>query len=98
MEFIPVAVSDFDATAVLVFVDDAVPVGVLLGETDTDGEPVDVFDIVILDVLVTVKRIDFVKGFVDDIDVDPVDDFEACILRVGEDEPVLVRDDFAEEV
>ena len=76
------AVSDFDATAVLVFVDDAVPVDVLLGETDIDGEPVDVFDIVILDVLVTVKRIDFVKGFVDDIDVELEPDFEACILRV----------------
>ena len=54
------AVSDFDATAVLVFVDDIVPVEVLLGETESDGDPVEVFETVILDVVVVVKRIVFV--------------------------------------
>jgi hypothetical protein len=77
-----VAVSDFDATVLLVFVDDIVPVEVFLGETESDGEPVEVFDIVILDVVVIVKRIDFVYGFVEDNDVELEPDFEACILRV----------------
>lgn len=54
------AVSDFDATVVLVFVDDAVPVDVFLGVKDTDGDPVEVFEAVILDVVVVVKRNDFV--------------------------------------
>ena len=52
---------DFDATGVLEFVDDDVPVEVFLGVTDTDGEPVEVFETVLLEVVVELNRIDFVK-------------------------------------
>jgi hypothetical protein len=57
---IPLEDPDFDALIVLVLVDDEVPVDDLLGVKDTDGDPVEVFDTVILEVDVLVKCDDFV--------------------------------------
>ena len=57
---IPLEVPDFDALIVFVLVDDEVPVDDFLGVTDSDGDPVEVFDTVILEVDVLVICDDFV--------------------------------------